>query len=796
MASLPTQLSTDHDERKLQRLRSITNEVAEFHPLLQRLLPKLPGVTSVEYTHGTLEHGADFVVSKTDLMVELPSYSGVIAKCGNLNKGEIHRVIEQARECGGERFFLSGKQKIMLSEILVVTTGTVAPHAKQLVYDEFAATKVHFIDRDHLVKLINKYFNSFWTDVDVHVGDYLSVQAEQVLTEDRELSLLPQMDEWFYIDQEIVRLRARDPLAAKRRRIPKIESVSLVDEIKAHRFILIEGDAGVGKSKCAREIARLCCDAKNYNDTHLLPIRIACAELFNKHDGNLTQALAVKLVGYEQVRAQPQTEFLFIIDGLDELKQSAEDAGKQITRIAEQTTPESGLRAILFSRSFLSEFGESLTIAGAVRLELLPLSLAKTILFLKRLCSDLSPSTRLFEDLKKSAIFNQLPKSPIAAILLARILREKQTDLPSTLPELYNKYFELALGRWDVDRGLQSEKEYEALSAVLMEIADFFMQNELESISHSEATQYFERYLEKRNLGLTAAQLVETAVKRCPILRINQQKDQFSFKHRTFVEFLFAKKALDQRSAQFPATKITHKAFSPYWFNSLYFYVGLRRDCEDLLAEVIDLEPQGETESWIKAFSLSDVMLAAYTTPYNVIIKGIVQAALGVAKIHGDVLAGKSAWGLDALPHIHILGLMQYLFKQRYAYEFLQKAMPDAVQEIMLSTEGKDTKAYAVFFISMAYKKLGGKDNFDFLLTDDLKPLPMPLQIYLTAAAHEMQGKSKALRKHEKRMLDSIRSDPKLRLYATGLFEKPASALRDPQPTKRLQDKKQSGKRK
>ena len=119
--------STNQDEKKLQRIRNITEEVNEFHPLLQRLLPKLPGVTAVEYTHGTLEHGADFLVSKTDLMVDLPSYSGVIAKCGNINKSEGHRVIEQVRECHGERLFLSGKQKILLSEILIITTGLSLP---------------------------------------------------------------------------------------------------------------------------------------------------------------------------------------------------------------------------------------------------------------------------------------------------------------------------------------------------------------------------------------------------------------------------------------------------------------------------------------------------------------------------------------------------------------------------------------------------------------------------------------------------------------------------------------------
>ena len=252
---MTTPATSSYDERKLQRVKGISAEVDELHPLLQRLLDKLPGVTSVENTHGTLEHGADFVISKTDLTIDLPSYCGVIAKCGNINKSEAHRVIEQARECHGERYFLGGKQKIALSEIWVITSGTIAEHAKQLMHGQFAASNLQFIQRDHLIKLIDKYLQSYWTDVDVHVGDYLANLGKLIEIEDRELSLIPQLDEWFYIEQDIVRFRARDPLASRRRRLPKAEPVKLFEEIRTNRFILIEGDAGVGKSKCAREIA-------------------------------------------------------------------------------------------------------------------------------------------------------------------------------------------------------------------------------------------------------------------------------------------------------------------------------------------------------------------------------------------------------------------------------------------------------------------------------------------------------------------------------------------------------------
>jgi hypothetical protein len=54
------------DEKKVHRLMDLKDEVKEFHPFLRTLFPKMPGIQSTEYTHGTTEYGADFVLERTD----------------------------------------------------------------------------------------------------------------------------------------------------------------------------------------------------------------------------------------------------------------------------------------------------------------------------------------------------------------------------------------------------------------------------------------------------------------------------------------------------------------------------------------------------------------------------------------------------------------------------------------------------------------------------------------------------------------------------------------------------------
>lgn len=99
-----------------EKLASISDEVAELHPLLRSLLPKLPRVVDVEYTHGPQEMGADFVISRRDDTFGQTEYVGVIAKVGKILQ-DFSDVERQIKECEVPRTFFGGKKKIRLAEV-------------------------------------------------------------------------------------------------------------------------------------------------------------------------------------------------------------------------------------------------------------------------------------------------------------------------------------------------------------------------------------------------------------------------------------------------------------------------------------------------------------------------------------------------------------------------------------------------------------------------------------------------------------------------------------------------------
>ena len=106
---------------KKARIVGLTDEVKELHPLLRALFSHLSGVNRVEYTHGTFEFGADFVLFRHDQTFGDTEYIGVIVKVGDIRQDILPDIERQFDEADTRRFVLGGKKEIFLSLFLIMT---------------------------------------------------------------------------------------------------------------------------------------------------------------------------------------------------------------------------------------------------------------------------------------------------------------------------------------------------------------------------------------------------------------------------------------------------------------------------------------------------------------------------------------------------------------------------------------------------------------------------------------------------------------------------------------------------
>lgn len=422
------------------------------------------------------------------------------------------------------------------------------------------------------------------------------------------------------------------------------------------------------------------------------------------------------------------------------------------------------------------------------RLLLAPLSTDQVFTFIEALCKQVSPKSRLREDIKGSPLFNDMPKSPIAAILLAEVLNQKVEELPSTLPELYSKYFELMLGRWEIEKGLRSQKEYEALDAILMNLAEYFMNNQLASMSLDEVREtFFHGYLKKRNLELDPDDLLQKAIARCGIIYANTEAHHFAFRHRTFVEFLFARKAVINNQT----TPLSQNVFTIYWSTSVYFYVGLLKDCPEVIENLSQIRPNTELGQWLKMDFLGSFLLAAYQTPYETITDSVRQIASDMGQYCSDVLGKQRDTELRKFPPMLFLMIAQYGFANKYGYSFLKPALQQVIEELATDQNESQASAYALFLLSTALDKAGGDEMFLHLL-ESYKELPMILRIAIhTASTKDGQTKKNSplskeervrkkhlLKKHNAKISKAVKKTKGTHAFYESCFTKPIQLLK------------------
>lgn len=72
------------DQLHNAKIDALSDEVKDFHPLLDSLFRRLPNVREVEHRHGPQERGTDFIINSEDPVLMTDDFIGVVVKTGDL----------------------------------------------------------------------------------------------------------------------------------------------------------------------------------------------------------------------------------------------------------------------------------------------------------------------------------------------------------------------------------------------------------------------------------------------------------------------------------------------------------------------------------------------------------------------------------------------------------------------------------------------------------------------------------------------------------------------------------------
>lgn len=168
----------------------------------------------------------------------------------------------------------------------------------------------------------------------------------------------------------------------------------------------------------------------------------------------------------EQFRSLANTEikdeyfdrYILLFDGLDEVK-SKKDRIVFIEKINQYLTHKLNTHSIISSRN-IDIFDDNL-FDGYEHIELLPFDIGQAFKLVKKIIPDnKSKASQFVEAIRDQQLSNTLTRTPMALTLMAILYKEDAIDLkelPANITELYNKFSDYYLDRWDATKGLSAQ---------------------------------------------------------------------------------------------------------------------------------------------------------------------------------------------------------------------------------------------------------------------------------------------------------------------------------------------------
>lgn len=724
------------EKHKIDKILSLKDEVKDFQPLLYSLFSKLPGISAVELRQGPNEKGADFVLRKDDLTLGTTDYVGVIVKVGTVKQNH-HEVDRQIEECEMERFVEGARRKIVLNEIWVVSNDGITANAQDAIHHKYKHKNIKFIPGERVCELIDKHFPAFWSDANIDVGNYL----REITTKSQSMAFgtaalsLPKKAALSYNFAKSV------PQTKGFRKKKQQRLTTTLRQLSAsNQFLFLDAMMGMGKSTALGQLAAELSTPQGFAEYGVIPAVHAIKDVISGRTVDVEALVNDVRAAVGEVPAS--TGYLVMLDAMDEVEMTPAERVSFIKSLYDSAR-KAGCSLIVTSR----EIDEPLLVSEVekrfARFNLLQLSISQVVSLISQVCKVGGAGDRLKKELEKSVLFRSLPRTPISVTLLTKILDENVQEIPSTMTELYSKYMELVLGRWDMTKGLLSQMEYDVILSVSSEIATFLLDNSLERMSIDEAREICRVYVRGRNLKVDPDQAFSKMLVKKELYFVSPFDGTLSFAHRTFAEFFYADRLHRQGD-----TSISERVYDPYWMATYFFRFGLKRDAPELLERLDAMPHNHEVTKLYKLFHHSGYLLAAYLTPYEKIKASIATAISQAASLYVEIHTNKAS-DFRVFSEVQLLCIFTKSVCASYGYEYFRPALLEIATEIFCADDVAD-RLTELFFVNSALADTSYGEAFDTMIKNYGPNIPLFLQVGIVEQSEDTSIHSDTLDRYIK----------------------------------------------
>jgi hypothetical protein len=512
----------------------------------------------------------------------------VQTKIGNLNMGRepsknVEEAATQLRTAMAAKVNdTKMKRKRRPNFGYLCTSGRINEQAKTHILDTVKNSNLTFLDIDDLIPEVDYHFPEFWYGISPDKLPYLRKLQEQLLTASDFASLTaliksaeynsPVSDTGF-VPLKLARtfLKPRN-VSGKITREPEFEETNVEELIKrpTRRYIIV-GEAGAGKTTLLYRVAEILCRDGLQGHEVLIPVVLKAVIVAASDKPLAEQILATtELFTVSGTAAFSATDIengkvCVLIDALDEVGTKATFASfEQKLKDFDAQYPE--CKVIITGRNY-SYITTAKVLAGYMRYNVAPIGLSEATKIIKNL-----GKKRLLERERMKEVMRQLESihgfelNPLVVTVFAASSDSSRRDIPSNITELFSKFTEFMLGRWDTEKGLSQQYEANLKALLLQRVAYRMHEQKTVRLPSAEFRAQIEHELQ--DLGVKEAKvdvLLDEILNRSTLLR---DTDGFTeFRHLLIQEY-FAGRAIPDE------TTLSKYSTDEWWRRALVFYFG------------------------------------------------------------------------------------------------------------------------------------------------------------------------------------------------------------------------------
>lgn len=609
---------------------------------------------------GPSEEGKDAAFIQTDPLGQ-PNLWVVQTKKGQLNMARkasnnvVEAITQLKTALATTLIYLPTHQKLLPSKALLCASGAINKAAREHIFDQVNDPRLSFWDADDLIPKLDELWPELWLGLDADLSPYLRAlrrsveQASEMLTVSDAFSVLGSpsaaTDEMFvdlYLWRPTMRVRRVKGRTIQEPSVLEIPITALPS--RKDPLILVLGDAGSGKSTSIRRLGyTLAGRAMSGEAGARIPIMFRAVDVVRAFPQSLVEQCFERTATvassrkpcFQQSDLQSGRLILFF-DALDEVT-DAGDREKLLASILQFHGTYPACHVVVTSRDYSSVTQiEGLNGFDTYRLSSIKLKQAIELLNRLERGGTVSPETSR-EAIRQLQDVHGMELNPLLVTVFAATSDYSRKDIPANITELFKKFTEIMLGRWDASKGLAQQFQPLVKDFLLTRIGYEMQRRRTTTIPLADFLGMIEKELADRGYSTDVAAVTDEILNRSALFRVSSEGVEF--RHLLLQEF-FAGRGIP------PGEALSNLISDDWWRRALVFHFGERPGDGMALDEISSaLDGRVGPELYEGSVTLGLSVQACYLVEvrskvmlFGRVIDGLAKAERGYAQVAGSEL--------------------------------------------------------------------------------------------------------------------------------------------------------------